>query len=71
MHAGLMVRQKREEHQGAWHHVMNRGARRNKIFLSDEHCIKFLDIVGEAVIRYRLEIHAYSLMPNHYHLLAW
>ncbi|MBW1810823.1 MAG: transposase [Deltaproteobacteria bacterium] len=57
-----MPRQKREDYKGAWHHVMNRGARRNRIF--------FLEIVGEAVFRYRLELHAYSLMPNHYHLLA-
>ncbi len=49
---------------------MNRGARRNRIFFSDEDCIKFLAIVGEAVFRYRLELHAYSLMPNHYHLLV-
>jgi len=65
-----MPRTKREDYKGAWHHVMNRGIRKNRIFLSDRHCLKFLDIVGEAVDRYGLEVHAYSLMPNHYHLLA-
>jgi REP element-mobilizing transposase RayT len=65
-----MPRQKREDYGGAWHHVMNRGARRKRIFFSDDECIKFLEIVEEAVLRYHLEVHAYSLMPNHYHLLA-
>lgn len=65
-----MPRTKREDYKGAWHHVMNRGIRKNKIFLTDRHCSKFLDIVGEAVDRYGLEVHAYSLMPNHYHLLV-
>lgn len=30
----------------------------------------FLAILGEAVERFGTEIHAYSLMPNHYHLLV-
>ena len=49
---------------------MHRGARREVIFRGDEHCLLFLRSVGEAVERYGLEVHAYSLMPNHYHLLV-
>ncbi len=64
-----MPRTKREDYPGAWHHVMNRGVRRQKIFFENGHCEKFLDILGEAVERFGIEIHAYSLMPNHYHLL--
>lgn len=37
--------------------------------LSDD-CSGFLEIVGEMVDRFGLEVHAYSLMPNHYHLLV-
>jgi REP element-mobilizing transposase RayT len=48
---------------------MNRGVRRRKIFFEDNHCLKFLDVLGEAVERFGVEVHAYSLMPNHYHLL--
>jgi putative transposase len=64
-----MPRTKREDYPGAWHHVMNRGIRRQKIFFEDRHCLKFLDVLGEAVERFGIEVHAYSLMPNHYHLL--
>jgi REP element-mobilizing transposase RayT len=60
---------KRDDYPGAWHHVMNRGQRRQKVFLEDGHCLKFLDVLSEAVDRFGIEVHAYSLMPNHYHLL--
>jgi REP element-mobilizing transposase RayT len=49
---------------------MNRGARRHPVFLSDDHCVLFLDCVGSASDRFALEVHAYVLMPNHYHLLV-
>ena len=65
-----MARRKREDYPGAWHHVMHRGARRAPIFKGDGDCNGFLDVVREAVGRFGLEVHAYALMPNHYHLLV-
>lgn len=65
-----MARPRRQDAEGAWHHVMHRGARREAIFRSDEHCLLFLRSLDEAVERFGLEVHAYALMPNHYHLLA-
>lgn len=65
-----MPRPKREDYPGAWHHVMNRGARRAPIFTHDADCVRFLSIVGDVVERHGIEVHAYSLMPNHYHLLV-
>jgi REP element-mobilizing transposase RayT len=65
-----MPRAKREDYPGAWHHVMNRGARRAPVFIHDGDCVKFLAVVGDVVDRHGLEVHAYSLMPNHYHLLV-
>ena len=49
---------------------MNRGARRASVFAEDEYAGLFLRGVGETVNRFGIEIHAYSVMPNHYHLLV-
>ena len=65
-----MARSLRIDRPGAWHHVMHRGARREPIFRGDGHCLLFLGGVDEAVGHHGLELHAYSLMPNHYHLLV-
>ena len=48
---------------------MHRGARRKPIFKNDEDCLLFLDLVERTIRKYEVEIHGYSLMPNHYHLL--
>lgn len=65
-----MPRPKREDYPGAWHHVMHRGARKAPIFKLERDCWGFLEILKETVERFALEVHAYSLMPNHYHLLV-
>jgi REP element-mobilizing transposase RayT len=65
-----MARKPRIDFPGAWHHVMHRGARRAPIFRRDEECLRFLLEVEKAVERFGIEIHGYSLMPNHYHLLV-
>jgi REP element-mobilizing transposase RayT len=65
-----MARSRRIDWAGAWHHVMHRGARREPIFRRDDHCLLFLGCLEEAVEHHGLEVHAYALMPNHYHLLV-
>mgnify|MGYP002641360695 CR=1 FL=1 len=65
-----MPRQPRIDYPGAWHHVMNRGARKEPTFLNSEHCSLFLGELGRVVQRFGLEVHAYALMPNHFHLLV-
>jgi len=65
-----MPRPRRDDFPGAFHHVMNRGARRAPIFKLQDDCVGFLDHLADTVGRYDIEIHAYSLMPNHYHLLV-
>lgn len=64
-----MPRGRRIDYPGAWQHVMNRGARRAPIFRIREDCQGFLDILGATVEQFEWEVHAYSLMPNHFHLL--
>jgi len=64
-----MARPLRIQFAGAWYHVMNRGAGRRIIFADDRHRNRFLDLLGDIRERYRVEVHAWCLMGNHYHLL--
>lgn len=48
---------------------MNRGARQAPIFLTDQDCAAFLDLLGRAAGLFAVRVHAYALMGNHYHLL--
>jgi len=64
-----MARPLRVEFDGAWYHAMNRGAGQQPIFLSLADRTKFLDILADVSDIFRIEIHAYCLMGNHYHLL--
>lgn len=65
-----MARQLRIDYPGAWHHVMNRGRRREAIFPNVEDRLDFLKQVGVAHERFGIEVHAFALMTNHYHLLV-
>ncbi|QLH41859.1 MAG: transposase [Coxiellaceae bacterium] len=64
-----MPRPLRIEYEDAWYHVMNRGAGRAKIYETVEHRNIFLELLGDASRLFGIEVHAYCLMDNHYHLL--
>ena len=57
------------EYPGAWYHVMNRGRRSEKIYLDDEDYHSFVELLIESSELWSVNICAFSLMPNHYHLL--
>ncbi|HUF98917.1 MAG TPA: transposase [Ilumatobacter sp.] len=59
----------RPDPEGGWHHVMNRGAGRRDIFRHAGDARRFLDLVGQSHHLYGTEVHAFCLMPNHFHLL--
>ena len=65
-----MPRPPRIDYPGAWHHVWQRGARREAIFMDDGHCLLFFKVLDRAASQLGLEIHAFALLPNHYHLLV-
>ncbi|MEW6428329.1 MAG: transposase, partial [Thermodesulfobacteriota bacterium] len=65
-----MSRPLRIEFPGAWYHVMNRGRRREDIFLSDADRCDFLQVLRETAEGWRFEVAAFCLMSNHYHLLV-
>ncbi len=51
------------------HHVILRGNNRQAIFFSDLDREHLLATLAEAVVQYRVALHAYVLMDNHLHLL--
>ncbi len=57
-----MGRSKRIDYPGAWHHVMNRGARRAAVFARPTDCDLFLEVLSEVVERFQLQVHAYSVI---------
>jgi len=64
-----MSRPLRIEFPGAWYHVMNRGRRRENIFVQPDDYAAFLKIVRESADRWNVNVAAYCFLPNHYHLL--
>lgn len=64
-----MARPLRIYFEGAWYHVMSRGVNHGKIFFNDMHRYAFLNLLGKTKEIYNIEIHAYCLMSNHYHLI--
>jgi REP-associated tyrosine transposase len=62
-------RQLRIEYPGAIYHVMSRGNRRQAIYFSNVDRQDFLRTLAEACEKTSWQVHAYCLMPNHYHLV--
>lgn len=62
-----MARRPRLDFTG-FHHVVNRGVERRKVFRSNEDKNKFLEILCKACKIYKVNVHDYCLMDNHYHL---
>ena len=65
----VMARPLRINVENGWRHITSRGHRGEAIFLDKRDHLKFLDLVGELGERYRVQVHGYVLMGNHYHLL--
>lgn len=66
----LMARPVRIDVVGGWYHVTARGNERRAIFYDDEDRRHFVELAGELAERFGLQVHAYVLMRNHYHLLV-
>jgi putative transposase len=65
-----MGRRPRQDREGGWHHVMNRGAGRHRVFFRRSDGEAFEQLLADAAAATAAEIHAYCLMPNHFHLLV-
>jgi REP element-mobilizing transposase RayT len=64
-----MARTWRIEYKGALYHVLSRGNDGQDIVADDDDRKHFLDTVSEMGERFEIDIFAYVLMDNHYHLL--
>ncbi len=65
-----MARPLRINYEGAWYHVMNRGIERRDVFLDDDDRRVFLRLLSDLEENFGVEVHAYCLMDNHYHLVV-
>src|SRR5260221_568879 len=64
----LVARQLRLNRAGLWYHVTARGNERKPIYRDDADRLHFVELFAGWRELFRLHLHAYVLMPNHYHL---
>jgi REP element-mobilizing transposase RayT len=64
-----MPRGPRVDFAGAVHHVYARGIEKRPIYLDDADRKSFLDRIGKNLPKWGMRCLAWSLMPNHFHLL--
>jgi REP element-mobilizing transposase RayT len=62
-----MARKLRVEYGCSIYHVMNRGDRRQLIFMDDADRQRFVEMLGEVCAKASWQVRAYVLMPNHFH----
>ena len=65
-----MARLARLTLQGYLHHTLQRGNNRQPIFVDDEDRVFLLALIADNAKKHQVDVHAYVLMPNHFHLLA-
>ena len=65
-----MGRAWRIEYEGALYHLMSRGNDGQHIYLNDADRNLFLETISEMSEGFKVDIFAYVLMPNHYHLVV-
>ncbi len=64
-----MSRPLRIDVEGGWYHVMSRGIERRVIYHGAAYYHHFIELLGEMSERYNVEVHAYCLLSNHYHMI--
>ncbi len=65
-----MARALRLQFEDAIYHLCARGNRRGRIFADDKDRLRFMQLLGRSLERFEVELHAYVLLPNHFHFLA-
>ena len=65
-----MARPLRLDLKNIWYHVANGGNNRQAVYLDEGDRKPFLDLLFGMIERYSVEVHAYVLMGNQYHLIV-
>ena len=65
-----MARPLRIDHPETYYHVLSRGNEQRPIFKTNKDYEQFLELIEKTAGKFHIEIHAYVLMKNHYHLLV-
>jgi putative transposase len=68
---GVMAKEKISPQVGHFYHVYNRGNNRQSVFFERENYLYFLRLIRQKLLKNDVDIVAYCLMPNHYHLLVY
>ena len=63
-----MARPWRIQYTNAMYHIMSRGVAQGEVFYAEEDYHKFLEYLEKTSEKFQLEIFAFVLMGNHYHL---
>ena len=64
-----MPRQKRVDVAGVTYHAINRGNARLTIFQKPEDYDAFIRVMAKGLEKCQVELFAFTLMPNHWHLV--
>jgi putative transposase len=65
-----MPRVRRSVLSGAWYHVLNRGNERQRLFFEAADYKAFLAVLRSTSIDKAMDLLAYCVMPNHWHLVV-
>ena len=66
-----MARSKRLDIGGLPYHIINRANARLPIFFKEKDYLLFEEVLLQAVDKYNMRLLAYTLMPNHFHLVVY
>ncbi|WP_204151964.1 transposase [Leptolyngbya sp. CCY15150] len=56
---------------GHFYHIYNRGNNRQNVFFERDNYLYFLRLIRQTFVTHNIDMVAYCLMPNHYHLLVY
>jgi len=63
------MRRARITFEGAYHHVMNRGVKKEPIFYDNKAKAKFVSELRSSADKFGITIYVYCILDNHYHIV--